>query len=90
MEVFHSQNGTNVAKLTDKDNMMGDSEQIQLANMQASVVELRAGGEELHCTGEHICQLDLKGLVDYRSSSVRFGTLDNLGCSGDNHLHLIE
>ena len=90
MEVFHSQNGTNVAKLTDKDNMMGDSEQIQLTNMQASVVELRAGGEELHCTGEHICQLDWKGLVDYRSSSVRFGTLDNLGCSGDNHLHLIK
>ena len=60
-------NGTNVANPIDKDNIIGDAEQIQLTHMRASAVELRAGGEELHCTGEHICQFDLRVIPDHRS-----------------------
>ena len=82
--------GTNVANPIDEDNIIGDAEQIQLTNMRASAVELRARGEELHCTGEHICQLDLRGIADYRSLSIGFATLDNLRCWQDNHLHTIE
>ena len=53
--------GINVANPIVKYNIIGDAEQIQLTNMQATAVELRAGGEELHWTSEHICQLDLRG-----------------------------
>ena len=41
-------------------------------------------------TGKHICQLDLRGIADYRSSSIGFATFDNLRCWQDNHLHTIE
>ena len=68
--------GTNVANPTDKGNINGGSEQIQLTNMPATV--------------EHICQLDLRGTADYMSSSVGFATLDNLRSWTDNHLHTIE
>ena len=85
-----SQNGTNVANSTDKDDIIGDAEQIQRTNMRASAEELRAGGEELLCTGEHICPLDLRGIADYRSLPIGFATLDNLRCWQDNHLHTIE
>ena len=61
---------TNVTNPIDKDDIIGDAEQIQLTNIQASAVELRARGKELHCTGKHICQLDLRGITDYRSLSI--------------------
>ena len=38
-------------------------------------------------TGEHICQLDLQGIADYRSLSGGFATLDNLRCWKDINLH---
>ena len=41
-------------------------------------------------TGEHISQLDLRIIPDYRSSLVRFAMLDNLRCWRDIHLHTIE
>ena len=71
--------GTNVANPIDKDDIIGDAEQIQLTNMQASAVELRARGEELYCTysGEHISQFDLQGISDFRSLLIGFATLDN-------------
>ena len=81
------QSGTKVANPIDKDDIINDAEQIQLTNMRASAVDI---GEELHCTGEYICQLDLQGIADYRSLSIRFATLDNLRCWQDNHLHTIE
>ena len=68
--------GTNVANPIDEDDIIGNAEKIQLTNMQASAVELRARGEELHCTGEHICQLDLQEIADYRSLPIGFATLD--------------
>ena len=73
-----------------KDDIIGDAEQIQLTNMRACAVELRARGEELHCIGEHICQLDLRVIADYRSLPIGVATLDNLRCWQDNHLHTIE
>ena len=72
-----------------KDDIIGDAKQIQLTNMRASAVELRAGGEELHCTGEHFGQLDLRGIADYRSLPIGFITLDNLRCWQDTLLHTI-
>ena len=36
--------GTNVANPIDEDDIFGDAEQIQLTNMRASAVELRARG----------------------------------------------
>ena len=45
--------GTNVANSIYKDDIIADAEQIQLTNIQASAVELRARGEELHCTGDN-------------------------------------
>ena len=79
---------TNIAN--QKDNIIGDAKQFQLTNMRASAVELRARGEELHCTGEHICLLDLRGIADYRYFSIGFAMVDNLGCWQDNHLYTIE
>ena len=67
-----------------QDDIIGDAEQIHLTNMEASAVELRARSKELHCNGEHICQLDLRGIADYRSSMIGFATLDNLQCWQDN------
>ena len=58
--------------------------------MRASTVELQAKGEELHCTGVHICQLDLQGIADYRSFSIGFAMFENLWCWLDNHHHTIE
>ena len=46
--------GTNIANPMDEGDIIGDVEQIQLTNMQASAVELRARGKERHCTEEHI------------------------------------
>ena len=66
--------GTNVANPINGDDIIGDAEQIQLTNMRASAVELRARGKELHCTGEHICKLNLQGIADYRSLSIEFST----------------
>ena len=40
-------NGTNVANLTDKDNIIGDSEQIQMTNIQASGAQRRSQGAPL-------------------------------------------
>ena len=80
-------NGTNVTNLTAEDDIIGDSEQIptdKYASQWSSQPEARS------FTGEHICQLDLRGIADYRSLSVRFATLDNLRCWRDNHLHTIE
>ena len=37
-------------------------------------LDLRAGGEELHCTGLHICQLDLLGIADYIVFAIGFAT----------------
>ena len=34
----------------------------------------------LHCTGEHICHLELRGIANYRSLAIGFSTLDNLRC----------
>ena len=82
--------GTNVANPIDEDDIIGDAEPIQLINMLASAVELRARGKELHCTGEHICQLDLQGIADHRSLLIGFAKLNNLRCWQDNHLHTIE
>ena len=73
-----------------KDDIIGDAEQIQLTNMRDSAVELRVRGKELHCTGEQICQLDLRGIADYRSLPIGFAMLDNLRFWQDNHLHTIE
>ena len=39
--------------------------QIQLTNMLASAVELLASGSKLHCTGSHICQLDILDIADF-------------------------
>ena len=44
---------TYVANPIDKDNIIGNNEQIQMSHMGASA---------LHCTGQHICQLDLQGI----------------------------
>ena len=82
--------GTNVANPIDKYDIINDAEQIQLTDMKASGVELWARGKELHCTGEHICQLGLQGIADYRSMLIGFATLDNLRCWQDNHLPIIE
>ena len=82
--------GTSVANPIDQDNIICDVEQIQPTNKRASAVELRARGKELHCNGEHICQLDLQGIADYRSLSTGFATLKNLQCWQDYHLHRIE
>ena len=82
--------GKNIANPIDKDDIIGDAKQIQLTNMRASAVELRARGKELHCTGEHICQLDLRGIADYRSLSIGFATLDNLRRWKVIHLHTID
>ena len=82
--------GTNIANPIDQDNIIGDAEHIQLTNKRASEVKLRARGEELHCNGKHICQLDLRGIADNRSLSIGFETLDNLRCWQDNHLHKIK
>ena len=41
-----------------KEDIIGYAKQFQLINMQASAVELRARGDELHCTGKQIFQLD--------------------------------
>ena len=82
--------GTNVANPIDKDDIIDNAKQIKLTNMQASAVELRARGEELHSTGEHICQFDLREIANYRSLLIGFATLNNLWCWQDNHLHTIE
>ena len=82
--------GTKVANPIDQDNIIGDVKQIQLTNIRASAMELRARGEELHCTGKHICQLDLQGIADYRSLSIGFAMLDNLQCWQNNHPHTIK
>ena len=83
-------NGTNIANPIDKDDIISDAKQIQLTNKRASAVELRATGEELHCTGKYSYQLDLRGITDYRSLSIGFATLDNLQRWQDNHLYTIE
>ena len=54
------------------------------ANQGSSKPEARSS------TGEHICQLDLQGIPDYRSLSIGFVTLDNLRCWQDNRLHMLE
>ena len=53
-------------------------------------MEHPARGKELQCTGKHICQLDLRGIADYRFLTIGFATLDNLRCWQENHLHTIE
>ena len=63
-EQEQADNGKNVANPIDKEEIFGNAEQIQLKNMRVSAVELGAGGEELHCTGELIGQLDLQGIAD--------------------------
>ena len=72
--LWNPKTGTNVANLLDKDDIISNAEQIQLTNMRPSAVELRALGKERHCTGEHICHLDLQGIADYRSLSIGFAT----------------
>ena len=42
--------------------------------MLASAVELLASGSELHCTGSHICQLELLGIADYIVFLIGFAT----------------
>ena len=62
---------TKIVTPTDKDNIIGGYKQIQLPNMWmllSSEAELRS------TTGKHICKLDVKGTVDYESSSVRQST----------------
>ena len=56
--------GINVASPADKDGVFNCVEQIQLKNVKAS--------------GEHNCQLDLQGTLDYRSLSAGDETLDIL------------
>ena len=54
--------GTNVAGPGDEDDMIGYSEQIQLANMQAS----GALRQPRSSTGGHICKLGLQGIAKNR------------------------
>ena len=45
--------GTHIANPIDKEDIIGDAEQIQLTNMRASTVDVRARGKELQCTALH-------------------------------------
>ena len=72
--------GTNVANPIDEEDKIGNANQIQMSNMEAKAVNLRARGRELHCTG---------GIADYRSLLIGFATLDNLWCWHDDCLHTI-
>ena len=60
--------------------IIGNSLQIQLTHMLASAVELLASGSELHCTGSHICQLDLLAIADYIIFSIWFATFVPICC----------
>ena len=81
-------NGTNVANPIDEDDIISDAKQIQLTNMQASTVELRANGKELYWTGGHVFQLE--EIANSRSLPIGIATFDNLRCWKDNHLNPIE
>ena len=61
---------TNVAN--QKRHIISDYSQIQLTNTLPSAVDLLASGSELHCTGLHICQLDLLGIAVYIVFSIGF------------------
>ena len=42
--------------------------------MLTIAVKLLASVLELHCTGLHICQLDLLGIADYIAFAIGFAT----------------